>query len=246
MLRRRSGYSDAMKTAIAGTTMPILEITLDPGESVVAEGGDVAWLSPGMELDTSTAHASGGQGGFMSGLKRVLGGAQLFLTKYTAPRGGMVAFAAQLPGTIRAVQIDPADNFMIQSGSYTASTTDVEVSVALQKKLGAGIFGGAGVVFQKLSGAGTAWVQLAGEITEYDLKAGESLLIHPGHLAMFRAEMPLEFATIKGIKNKFFGDSLFLAELHGPGQVWLQSMNPAKLAAAIEPYLPDKSSSSSN
>ncbi|WP_344055741.1 TIGR00266 family protein [Microbacterium lacus] len=230
-----------MRPVIAGTTMPILEITLDPGESVVAEGGDVAWLSPGMQLDTSTAHGSGGQGGFMSSLKRVLGGGQLFLTRYTAPAGGLVAFAAQLPGTIREVQIDPADNFMIQSGSYTASTPDVEVSVALQKKLGAGIFGGAGVVFQKLSGNGTAWVQLAGEITEYELAAGQSLLIHPGHLAMFRAEMPLEFASIKGIKNKFFGDSLFLAELHGPGHVWLQSMNAAKLAAAIEPYLPQQS-----
>lgn len=226
--------------------MPILEVTLDPGESIVAEGGDVAWLSPGMQLDTSTAHGSGGQGGFMSGLKRVLGGGQLFLTKYSAPSGGLVAFAAQLPGTIREVQIDPSDNFMIQSGSYTASTTSVEVSVALQKKLGAGIFGGAGVIFQKLSGNGTAWVQLAGEITEYELQAGQSLLIHPGHLAMFRAEMALEFASIKGIKNKFFGDSLFLAELHGPGHVWLQSMNPAKLAAAIEPYLPDRSGPSNS
>lgn len=235
-----------MQPVITGTTMPILEITLEPGEAIVAEGGDVAWLTPGMELDTSTAHGAGDKGGFMSGLKRVLGGAQLFLTQYTAPRGGMVAFAAQLPGTIREIHIDPADTFMIQAGAYTASTPQVEVSVALQKKLGAGIFGGAGVVFQKLSGEGTAWVQLAGEITEYELKAGESLLIHPGHLAMFRAEMTLEFASIKGIKNKFFGDSMFLAELHGPGHVWLQSMNPAKLAAAIEPYLPDRSSTSNN
>jgi len=235
-----------MRAQITGTTMPVLEVTLDPGESIVAEGGDVAWLTPGLSLDTSTAHGTGGQGGFMSGLKRVLGGAQLFLTQYSAPaQGGMVAFAAQLPGTIREITIDPQDTFMIQAGSYTASTPQVEVSVALQKKLGAGIFGGAGVVFQKLSGSGTAWVQLAGEITEYDLPAGQSLLIHPGHLAMFRAEMQLEFATIKGIKNKFFGDSLFLAELHGPGHVWLQSMNPAKLAAAIEPYLPDRSSDKS-
>lgn len=226
--------------------MPILEITLDPGESIVAEGGDVAWLSPGMQLNTSTAHGSGGQGGFMSGLKRVLGGGQLFLTEYSAPSGGLVAFAAQLPGTIREMQIDPSDSFMIQSGSYTASTPSVEVSVAVQKKLGAGIFGGAGVIFQKLSGNGTAWVQLAGEITEYELQAGQSLLIHPGHLAMFRAEMTLEFASVKGIKNKFFGDSLFLAQLHGPGHVWLQSMNPAKLAAAIEPYLPDRSSGNSS
>ncbi|NQX06876.1 AIM24 family protein [Rathayibacter sp. VKM Ac-2856] len=220
--------------------MPVLEITLSPGESIVAEGGDVAWLTPGMDMDTSTAHGSGGQGGFLSGLKRVLGGAQLFLTRYTAPRGGRIAFAAQLPGTIREITVDPDDQFLIQAGSYTASTSGVEVSVALQKKLGAGVFGGAGVVFQKLSGSGTAWVQLAGDITEYDLAAGESLLIHPGHLAMYRAEMRLEFATVKGVRNKFFGDSLFLAELHGPGHVWLQSMTPAKLAAAIEPYLPER------
>ena len=235
-----------MEPKIVGTTMPILELTLAQGEQIVAEGGDVSWLTNGFRMDTSTAHGSGGQGGFMSSLKRVLGGGQLFLTEYTAPQGGgFVAFAAQLPGTIRELRIDPSDEFMIQSGSYMASTHGVVVSVGLQKKLGAGIFGGAGVVFQKLTGNGTAWVQLAGELVEYDLQAGQSLLIHPGHLAMFRAEMPLEFATVKGVKNKFFGDSLMLAQLHGPGHVWLQSMTPAKLAAAIEPYLPEKDSSNS-
>lgn len=99
---------------------------------------------------------------------------------------------------------------------------------------------------QKLTGNGTAWVQLAGEITEYDLPAGQSLLIHPGHLALFDASMQLEFTSIEGIKNKFFGDSLVLAQIHGPGKLWLQSMTPAKLAAAIEPYLPDRSSNSSS
>jgi uncharacterized protein (TIGR00266 family) len=230
-----------MQTRIVGATMPILEVTLSTGEVIIAEGGDVAWLSAGFGMETSTRFGSGGQGGFLSGLKRMLGGGQLFLTEYTAPNpGGFVAFAAQLPGVIREIQIDPADNYMIQSGSYMASTRDVEVSVGLQKKLGAGIFGGAGVVFQKLTGNGAAWVQLAGELVEYELRAGQSMLVHPGHLAMFRAEMPLEFATVKGIKNKVFGDSLFLAQISGPGHIWLQSMTPAKLASAIEPYLPDK------
>ncbi|AZG45657.1 AIM24 family protein [Gordonia insulae] len=228
-----------MQPRIVGTTMPVLELSLEPGEHLIAEGGDVSWLSPGFGMETSTAFGSGGRGGFMSGLKRLIGGGQLFLTKYTAPRtGGFVAFAAQLPGVIRELQIDAADVYMVQQGSFMVSTNDVEVSVGLQKKLGGGIFGGAGVVFQKLSGNGTAWVQLAGEIVEYDLAAGESLLVHPGHLALFRAEMPLEFATVKGVKNKFFGDSMFLAQIHGPGHVWLQSMTPSKLAAAIEPYLP--------
>jgi uncharacterized protein (TIGR00266 family) len=236
-----------METKITGTTMPVLEITLASGEKIISEGGDVAWLTPGLDIETSTGFGSGGKGGFMSGLKRMIGGGQLFLTQYTASNaGGFVAFAAQLPGTIRELQIDPSDEYMVQQGSFMASTADVEVTVGLQTKLGAGIFGGAGVVFQKLAGNGVAWVQLAGEIVQYDLVAGQSLLIHPGHLALYRAEMQLEFASVKGIKNKFFGDSLFLAQLHGPGHVWLQSMTPAKLAAAIEPYLPDKSDNSSN
>jgi uncharacterized protein (TIGR00266 family) len=236
-----------MRTRVAGTTMPILEITMDAGERLVAEGGDVAWLTSGFQLETSTRFGSGGRGGFMSGLKRALGGGQLFLTEYSPPPvGGFVAFAAQLPGVIRELRIDAADQFMVQSGSYIASTSDVEVSVGLQKKLGAGLFGGAGLVFQKLAGSGTAWVQLAGEVVEYDLQPGQSMLIHPGHLALFRAEMRLEFASIRGVKNKLFGDSLLLAEIHGPGHVWLQSMTPAKLAAAIEPYLPDRSSPSDN
>src|SRR6478735_317874 len=235
-----------MQTRIAGTTMPILEITMGPGEHLIAEGGDVSWLTPGFAMDTSTRFGSGGKAGFMSGLKRALGGGQLFLTEYVAPaQGGFVAFSAQLPGSIREIRIDRADSFMVQSGAYICSTPDVEISVGLQKKLGAGIFGGAGVIFQRLSGDGTAWVQLAGEIVEYELVPGQSMLIHPGHLALFRAEMPLEFASIKGIKNKFFGDSLLLAQIQGPGHIWLQSMTPAKLAAAIEPYLPDKSSGSS-
>ena len=236
-----------MQTRVAGTTMPILEVTLGSGERLIAEGGDVGWMTAGFHLETSTRFGSGGRGGFMSGLKRALGGGQLFLTEYSPPpTGGFVAFAAQLPGVIRELRVDAADHFMVQSGSYMASTPDVEVSVGLQKKLGAGLFGGAGVVFQKLSGSGTAWVQLAGEIVEYDLRPGESMLIHPGHLALFRAEMNLEFASIRGIKNKLFGDSLLLAEIQGPGHVWLQSMTPAKLAAAIQPYLPEKTASAAD
>ncbi len=206
----------------------------------------VGWLTPGLQMETSTRFGSGGKGGFMNSFKRVLGGGQLFLTEYSAPAGGFVAFTAGLPGVIRELQIDDADHFMVQSEAYTCSTPDVEISVGLQKKLGAGIFGGAGLVFQKLSGNGTAWVQLSGEIVEYDLAAGQSMLIHPGHLALYRAEMALEFATIKGVKNKLFGDSLMLAQIHGPGHVWLQSMTPAKLAQAIEPYLPDKTAVSSS
>jgi uncharacterized protein (TIGR00266 family) len=236
-----------MQTRTVGTTMPILEISLAGGERLTAEGDNVSWYTPGMDLETSTRFGSGGRGGFMSGLKRALGGGQLFLTEYTAPpNGGFVAFATRMPGVIRELTIDPADEYMVQAGSYLVSTADVEVSVGLQQRLGAGIFGGAGLIFQKLAGHGTAWVELSGEIVEYELQAGQAMIVHPGHLALFRAGMDLQFATVRGIKNKIFGDSLFMAQITGPGHIWLQSMTASKLAAAIEPYLPDKTDDVSN
>ena len=236
-----------METRIVGTTMPVLEITLTSGETLTTEGGEVGWYSQGMALETSTRFGSGGKGGFLSSIKRAVGGGQLFLTEYTAPsNGGFIALAAPMPGVIKELTIDPQDEFMVQSGGFMAGTRDVEVSVALQKRLGAGVFGGAGLVYQKLSGNGRAWVALNGEIVDYQLQAGQSLLVHPAHLALFDAPMELNFATVKGVKNKFFGDSLFMAEIHGPGHVWLQSMTMAKLAEAIEPYLPDRSGTSDN
>lgn len=232
-----------METRIVGSTMPVLEITLAGGESLVTEGGEVGWYSNGMSLETSTRFGSGGKGGFLSSLKRAVGGGELFMTEYTAPgNGGFVALAARMPGVIKELAIDSRDEFMVQTGGFMAGTRDVEVSVGLQKRLGAGIFGGAGLVFQKLSGSGRAWVALSGEIIEYDLPPGQSLLVHPAHLALYEAPMELEFASVKGVKNKFFGESLMMAQIHGPGHVWLQSLTMAKLADAIEPYLPDKGS----
>ena len=102
------------------------------------------------------------------------------------------------------------------------------------------------MIFQRLAGHGTAWVELSGEIVEYELQAGQSMIVHPGHLALFRDGMDLQFATVRGIKNKLFGDSMFMAQISGPGHIWLQSMTAAKLAAALEPYLPDKTNDTSN
>lgn len=236
-----------METRIVGSTMPVLEITLAGGETLVTEGGEVGWYSQGMALETSTRFGSGGRGGFLSSLKRAVGGGQLFMTEYTAPGGGgFVALAAPMPGVIKELTIDARDEYMVATGGFMAGTRDVEVSVGLQQRLGAGIFGGAGLVFQKLSGSGRAWVALSGEIVEYELQPGQSLLVHPAHLALFLAQMELNFATVKGVKNKFFGDSLMMAEIHGPGHVWLQSFTMAKLAEAIQPYLPDRSGSTTD
>ena len=119
-----------METRIVGTTMPVLEITLAAGETLTTEGGEVGWYSQGMALETSTRFGSGGKGGFLSSLKRAVGGGQLFLTEYTAPaNGGFIALAAPMPGVIKELTIDPQDEFMVQSGGFMAGTRDVEVSV---------------------------------------------------------------------------------------------------------------------
>ena len=188
-----------METRIVGTTMPVLEISLAAGETLTTEGGEVGWYSQGMALETSTRFGSGGKGGFLSSLKRAVGGGQLFLTEYTSPaNGGFIALAAPMPGVIKELTIDPQDEFMVQSGGFMAGTRDVEVSVALQKRLGAGVFGGAGLVYQKLSGNGRAWVALNGEIVDYQLQGRRVAARAPGSPGAVRRAHGIELRHRQG------------------------------------------------
>jgi uncharacterized protein (AIM24 family) len=115
------------------------------------------------------------------------------------------------------------------------------LTVGFQQGLGAGVFGGDGFILQRLSGSAQAWVELGGEVVSYDLAAGESLRVHPGHVGMFESGVNFEITRIKGIKNMLFGgDGIFLAQLTGPGKVWLQTLTISNLAHALAPYLPSK------
>jgi uncharacterized protein (TIGR00266 family) len=231
-----------MKETIQGTTLPVLEVQLDPGESVLAESGELSWIDANIELSTSTAGA--GSHGLFGAIKRAVGGGTLFMTSYqatTAP--GLVAFAAKLPGQILAMDISDGQSYLCHRHGFLCGTDGIELTTGLQRKLGAGIFGGAGFVMQRVSGQGRAWFELSGEIVTYELTAGQSLRIHPGHVGLFEQSVTIDFATIPGIRNKVFGDGLFLAQLTGPGKVWLQSLSIANLAQAIEPYLPQQDSS---
>jgi len=110
--------------------------------------------------------------------------------------------------------------------------------VHMQQSLGAGIFAGAGFILQRLSGRGNAFVEMHGDVVEIDLAPGDLLRVHPGHVALFEATIPLQLTTVPGIRNKFFGgDGLFLAQLTGPGKVWLQSITLPALAHALQPYI---------
>jgi uncharacterized protein (TIGR00266 family) len=227
-----------MESQIRGTTMPVLEVQLDPGDSVIAESGQLGWVSDGIELETTSA--IGGSDGMWDAAKRSFGGGTFFMTRYSATtQPGMVTFPTQLPGQIFQLPLGPDRSYLIQRHGFLAGTVGSELTTAFQPgKLGAGLFGGFGFLLQRLEGTGHAWVELAGEVTEYDLQAGESLRVHPAHIGVVEGTVEYSLATVPGIKNKLFGgDGLFLVRLSGPGKVWLQSLSLPMLAHALQPYI---------
>lgn len=232
-----------MEHQIVGTTMPVLEITIQPGESIVAESGELSWITAAIQLKTSTS-AGGQPKGMFGKLKRMAGGGGLFLTEYTAEgASGTVAFATKLPGQILPIEVSAGKGFMTHRHGFLCATPGIEVSMGFQQSLGAGIFGGDGFVLQKLEGQAQAWIELDGEIVVKELAPGEVLRVHPGHVGLFEESVSFNLTTVHGIKNKIFGgDGLFLAALEGPGKVWLQSLPISNLAHALEPYLPQPES----
>jgi uncharacterized protein (TIGR00266 family) len=226
---------------IIGTTMPVLEVSLQPGQSIISNGGELSWMSSNVQLTTKTAGA--GQSGVMGVFKRVVAGGSLFMTEYS-PQGaaGTVAFATKMPGHIKPVALNSNSEYMISQHGFVAGTPEVTINIGFQQRLGAGIFGGAGFILQRVGGTGVAWIELSGELVEYDLAPGEQLLVHPGHVGLFEANLTFEITTVKGVKNMLFGaESIFLAKLTGPGKVWLQTLTLPNLAHALTPYLPQAS-----
>jgi len=226
-----------MQHQIVGSTMPVLEVQLAPDESIVAVSGELSWMTSAISLSTTTQF--GGGGGFLGAFKRVVGGGSLFMTEYKAVGGpGSVAFAAKLPGHILPVEITRGQSYMLHRHGFVCATPGVELGVGFQQSLGAGIFGGEGFLLQKLEGECQAFVELGGEIVNYELSPGETLRVHPGHVGMFETQVQFDITRIAGIRNMLFGgDGIFLATLTGPGRVWLQTLTVANFAHALAPYL---------
>src|ERR1700740_2372480 len=230
-----------MQSRSLGTTMPVLEFALDPNESVISEAGELSWMTSSIQMTTHTQF--GGGGGIFGVLKRMAGGGSLFMTEYRAigiPGG--ISFATKLPGHIVPIEVGPGHEYMIHRHGFLCATPQIQISVGFQQSLGAGIFGGDGFLLQKLSGQGTAWLELSGELVVRDLQPGETLRVHPGHVGAFQSSVSFQITTVPGIKNMIFGgDGLFLASLTGPGRIWLQTLPIAKLAHASDNYLPHES-----
>lgn len=231
-----------MRSKIIGTTMPFLEIGLEPGDKIVAEPGEFSWMTSNVQLHTTTQTA--GTKGLWGVLGRALSGGGLFMTEYTAAGGnGLIAFATRVPGHIVQVDVRPNEGYLIHRHGFLCATEGVQLSIGFQRSLGAGLFGGDGFVMQRLAGNCTAWVELGGEIVTYDLKPGETVQVHPGHVGMFQDTVTFDITLMRGIRNAIFGgDGLFIARLTGPGKVWLQTLTLPHLAHALAPYLPGQES----
>jgi uncharacterized protein (TIGR00266 family) len=226
-----------MNHRILGTTLPVLELQLQPGESVVAVSGELSWMTQSIQLRTGAQF--GGGGGFLGAFKRVAGGGSIFMTEYSAQGApGLLAFATRVPGHILPVDVNPNQTYMIHRHGFLCGTPGVDLGVGFQQTLGAGIFGGDGFLLQRLGGSCKAWIELDGEVVTYDLQPGETMRVHPGHVGMFEGTVQFQIARIQGIRNMLFGgDGIFLAALTGPGRIWLQSLPLSNLAHALSPYL---------
>ena len=222
-----------MKYEIKGTPLPVAICHLEAGEKMITERGSMSWMSPNMEMETNA-------GGFGKALGRMFSGESIFRNTYS-PRGGegMIAFASSFPGSIVAFQIEPGKELIVQKSGFLASESTVELSVHIQKKLGAGFFGGEGFIMQKLSGYGTAFVEFDGAVMEYDLAAGQSMVLDTGYLAAMEATCNMEIQQVAGLKNKLLGgEGFFNTVVSGPGKVYIQTMPINKVAGALLPYIP--------
>ena len=227
-----------MQARIQGTTMPVLEVQLDPNESVFSESGELSWMTQSIQMTTHTQ--MGGGGGLFGVFKRAVAGGSIFMTEYRAFQyPGEVAFATKVPGHIVPVQLGQGVEYMVHRHGFLCATPQVTLTIGFQQSLGAGIFGGDGFILQRLGGMGSAWLELSGELIQKDLAPGEVLRVHPGHVGAFHSSVSFQITTVPGIKNVIFGgDGLFLAQLMGPGTVWLQTLPISRLAHQIEHYLP--------
>ena len=227
-----------MQSRIHGTTMPVLEVLLQPGEAVISEAGELSWMTSSIQMTTHTQMAGGG--GLLGVIKRVAGGGTLFMTEYMAAgMAGEIAFATKVPGHILPLEVGAGQEFFLHRHGFLCATQNVQLGVGFQQSLGAGIFGGDGFLLQKVTGQGTAWLELSGEVIVKDLRPGETLRVHPGHVGAFTGGVAFNITRVPGIKNMIFGgDGLFLAAMTGPGRVWLQTLPIARLAHQILEYAP--------
>jgi len=222
-----------MRYQISGTVMQTVAIDLDPGEIIYSQTNSMCWMNDAIEMNTNTG------GGILAGLGRMLSGGSLFVTDFIARGSAHVAFAPRFPGTIMPIQLAAGQSLICRKETFLCAEKSVAFEIAWQQRVGAGFFGGTGFILQKVTGPGTVFLDLSGEVVERDIAAGERLLVHAGHVGVMDPTIQFDIQMVPGFKNILFGgEGLFLATLTGPGHVALQSMPVLNLAEEIARYMP--------
>lgn len=224
-----------MKYQIIGDTMPAVEVTFDAaGESMYTQSGGMAWMTDGVEMSTNA------KGGLMKGLGRMFAGESLFMATYTARQPGtMIAFASTVAGRIVPIDVGQTGGMICQKGAFLCAEDSVDLNVVFTKKFSAGLFGGEGFILQDLSGQGTVFLEIDGDMVEKTLQPGEVLKVDTGNVVAFDRTVQYEVEMVKGLGNIFFGgEGLLLTKLVGPGKVILQTQNIAEFAGRIARFIP--------
>jgi len=179
-----------MQEQIQGTTMPVLSILLNPGESVVAEAGEFSWMTDTIQMSTGMGGGMAGRG-LMGALKRAAGGATLMMSTYTAQGGpGTISFAAKMPGSILPVDVGPGAEFMVHRHGFLAGTPGIQLTAGFQQSFRAGIFAGEGFILQRAGGQGRMWTELSGEVVPFAVLSG------PGTVWLQSMPLPLLAASL--------------------------------------------------
>jgi len=230
---------------ILGDDVQMVTVELDPGETVIAEAGAMNWMEDGISFEARMGDGSEASGGLLGKLlgagKRALTGESIFMTHFTNRGQGKrkVAFAAPYPGKI--IPLDMArvgGEILCEKDAFLCAAFGTQVSIAFQKKLGTGFFGGEGFILQRLLGDGMAFVHTCGAIVERELR-GETLRVDTGCLVAMEPTVDYDIERAGNLKSMFFGgEGLFLATLRGRGRVWLQSLPFSRLADRILAHAP--------
>lgn len=222
-----------MKYEIKGGNLPVIEFSLEAGEVINCQNGGMSWMSPNMQMQTSG-------GGIGKMFAKALTNEAMFSNTYVAQGGpGMISMCTNFPGSIVAVEIEPGKEIIAQKGAYLASTPGVDMSIFFQKKGMAGFFGGEGFIMQKMSGKGMVFLEIDGSAIEYELGAGEKMIIDTGYLAMMEATCTMDVETVKGgIKNMMLGgEGFFNTVVTGPGKLWVQTLPKNQFVGGISPMI---------
>lgn len=225
-----------MQFNISGTTMQTVSIDLQAGETIYSQRNVMGWMTDTVQMNTHTG------GGLFKALKRSFSGGGMFVVDYTAAAPARIAFAARFPGQILPFALKPGESLVCRKETFLCAEKSVQLDIAFQQRLGAGLFGGEGFILQKVTGPGTVWLDLSGEVVIEDLAPGQRLLVHAGHVGVQTPSVQFSIQMVKGFRNILFGgEGLFLATVTGPGRVWLQSMPIMNLAEEIGKFLPQNS-----